>query len=179
MEHYTALVLWHEREREYPRLIWLPVSSSLLRAGLGLGFCRHIISLVSTILSSAAGAQLLVSQHCLNPTWWNHHHHSSRQNVDMTRQYVSSMPLMCSSNPGGDRNVARYYISICEMLTQSLWGKYQHTQTDASTINITISFGICSFSFHQKYIFRGTRKRQITAIYYFLKYILATKEFWW
>ena len=134
MEHYTALAVV-TREREYPRLIWLPVSSSLLRAGLGLGFCRHIISLVSTILSSAAGAQLLVSQHCLNPTWWNHHHHSSRQNVDMTRQYVSSMPLMCSSNPGGDRNVARYYISICEMLTQSLWGKYQHTQTDASTIN--------------------------------------------
>ena len=26
--------------------------------------------------------------------------------VDMTRQYVLSMPLMCSSNPVGDRNAA-------------------------------------------------------------------------
>ena len=129
MEHYTALVLWHEREREYPRLIWLPVSSSLLRAGLGLGFCRHIISLVSTILSSAAGAQLLVSQHCLNPTWWNHHHHSSRQNVDMTRQYVSSMPLMCSSNPGGDPSAAH-----CRPLLHiNMWNAHSVSVREIST----------------------------------------------
>ena len=130
MEHFTALVLWHERESirgssgsrfpvHYSGLgsdwvfvatssVWCPQSCHRLP---GLSFSSH------NIASTRHGETTIP------------YSLGSGQNVDMTRQYVLSMPLMCSSNPGGDPSAAH-----CRPLLHiNMWNAHSVSVREIST----------------------------------------------